>query len=50
MIPVKPRQLWKGILQNLTVIDKNIGVGVSITYDEEKVLHKEKLEPADWGD
>jgi len=47
---IKAKKFWKGDLQNLTVIDKNQGVGVSITYDKEKIIHKEQLDPEDWKD
>lgn len=44
----KPFKFWEGRLETLTIINENVGVGVSITHDEEKVLHQEELEPSDW--
>jgi hypothetical protein len=47
MIRIKPKQFWKGKLQVITVIDENQGIGASVTFDEEKILHVEQLDPED---
>ena len=47
---LKSINLWKGQINTLTIIDKNEGVGISIIYDEEKVLYRETLSPEDWGE
>lgn len=37
-------------LETITIIDKNIGKGISISHNGKKILHVEKLIPADWGE
>jgi len=35
---------------SVTIIDKNIGKGIDLTYVNGKLMYVEQLVPSDWGD
>jgi len=44
------QHIMVGSLDTITIIDKNLGVGASISHDGTRIVHVERLAPADWGD